>query len=446
MVVGSGGREHAALETFLRSDKVNRLYLAPGNDGMFNGYREIDQRLKQIDLRVETINDIQRLSSIAHELKIDFVFVGPEQPLSLGIVDVFENKGIAIIGPNKKATRLESSKAWAKDVMKSLGIPIPEYAHFSDPNKAANYIQRVSYPVVVKADGLAAGKGSIVTMTKKEAVAAVDLIMVKKKFGEAGRKVVIERRLYGNEFSFFAFTDGKTVLPMAWARDYKPVFDNDQGPNTGGMGGYSPHRKNEQVLTNKIMKKIALPLIHGCRKKFGFVYKGILYIGGTFLKENGEINPYVFEINVRMGDPEAQVIYPRLKTDLVTISRGIIEGKLDRLGKLEWNQNYHVCVCATSGKTRGRKGWYKGYPQRYAIGKEITGLEKVSPETLVFHSGTKWEPKHKRFVTAGGRVLSIVSFDPTLAGARDKVYKEMEKIKFNGIQYRKDIGTKTFND
>lgn len=440
MVIGSGGREHATVETFLKSKVVDKLYVIPGNDGIFNRSQQIDPRLKRMALKIESKEDIQKLVSVAHNLKVDFVFVGPEKPLSLGIVDVFENEGIAIVGPSKQAACLEASKAWAKDVMQSLGIPVPEYAHFTNLKQAVDYIHSVSYPVVVKADGLAAGKGSIVTETPKEALSAVELIMVRKKFGEAGERVVIEKRLDGNEFSFFAFTDGETVLPMAWARDYKPVFDNDQGLNTGGMGAYSPYRENERTLTDKVMKKVALPLIHGCREKYGFVYKGILYIGGTFLKENGEIKPYVFEINVRMGDPEAQVIYPRLKTDLVTISLGIIDGTLDQLGKLDWDPKYYLCICATSGKTQGKKGWYHGYPGRYAIGKEISDLEDLLPSTLVFHSGTQWDSKLKRFLTAGGRVLSVVCSDPTLKGARTKAYAEIEKINFKGIHYRKDIG------
>jgi len=440
MIIGSGGREHATVKAFLKNDKVDRLYVLPGNDGMFNGPQKIDPRLKKIGLRITTKEDIKELITIIRKLKIDFVFVGPEKPLSLGIVDIFEKEGIAIVGPSEKAAKLEGSKAWAKDVMRSLEIPIPNYVHFDDPNRALDYVKSVSFPVVVKADGLAAGKGSIVTDTKKQALEAVELIMIKKKFGEAGKRVVIEKRLDGDEFSFFAFTDGETVLPMAWARDYKPVFDNDQGLNTGGMGAYSPYRKNEQALTDRVMKKIALPLVRGCREKYGFVYKGILYIGGTFLKENGKINPYVFEINVRMGDPEAQVIYPRLKTDLVAISLGIIDGTLDQLGPLDWDANYYLCVCATSGRTRGKKGWYRGYPGRYAIGREITGLDDLSPETLVFHSGSQWDSKRKQFFTAGGRVLSVVSSDRTLEGARIKAYKEIEKINFEGLHYRKDIG------
>lgn len=439
LIVGSGGREHATCLAFLKSNLINKLYLAPGNDGIFYGHNYPKKKPLLINQKVECIKDVQILCSIIKKQKIDLVFVGPEKPLSLGIINAFEKKGIAAVGPSKKAARLESSKAWAKDVMNSLDIPIPEYAHFDNCQKAEKYILSRDYPVVVKADGLASGKGSIVTDSYQEALEAVDLIMKKKKFGQAGDRVVIEKRLKGEEFSFFAFTDGKTVLPMAWAMDYKPVFDDDQGLNTGGMGGYSPYREKEKDLTEKIMEKVAIPLIKGCRKHFGFVYKGILYIGGTFFTEKKQVNPYVFEINVRMGDPEAQVIYPRLKTDLVSASMAIVDQTLNKIS-LDWDDNYYVCICATSGRTRGKKGWYKGYPARYSIGKPISGLENVSKKVTVIHSGTKWDKKHKQFVTNGGRVLSIVASAQTLKKARKKAYKEIEKIHFDGIHYRRDIG------
>lgn len=439
LVVGSGGREHATVETFLKSNHVGRIFVVPGNDGIFEGRKKKDPRLKHINLKVKTQKNVQKLCTIAQELAIDMVFVGPEKPLSLGIVDVFEKEGIAIVGPTKKAARLESSKAFAKDVMRELNIPIPEYAHFDNPQEAKRYIKSRKYKVVVKADGLAAGKGSIVTDSQKQAVEAVDLIMKKKKFGSAGNRVVIEKRLDGDEFSFFAFTDGNHVKHMAWARDYKPAYDNDKGKNTGGMGGFSPYRENEKGLTQKVMERIANPLLYGCREKYGFTYKGILYIGGTFLKEKGEVNPYVFEINVRHGDPEAQVIYPRLKTDLVDLSMGIVEGKLNKIS-LSWQDKYLLCVCATSGRHKGKNGWYKGYPERYSIGKEISGLENISADTLVFHSGTRWDKKREKFITAGGRVLSVVASGDTLDHARKKAYKEIEKIHFKGIHYRRDIG------
>ncbi len=443
LLIGSGGREHATVEAFLKSPNIKKLYLAPGNDAIFKGSKKVDPRLKKINHRINNQSDIKKLISEAKKLKIDFVFVGPENPLSLGVTDLFEKNNIPVIGPSKKASILESSKSWTKDLMKSLNIPIPEYNHFDNPEKAQKYVQSMPYPVVVKADGLAAGKGSIVTNNTQEAFEAIKLIMIDKKFGNAGNRVVIEKRLIGDEFSFFAFTDGKTILPLSWARDYKQVFDNNQGPNTGGMGSYSPYRENETQLTKKIMEKIALPLIKGCQKKHNFIYKGILYIGGVFVKENKQINPYVFEVNIRMGDPEAQVIYPRLKTDLVKICTYLIKGKLNQIKKLNWDKNYYLCVCATSGRVKRKgKGRYPGYPNRYSIGKKISGLNKISPEVLVFHSGTKWDNQNKTMITNGGRVLSIVASASSLKQARKKAYQEIKKITFEGIHYRNDIGKK----
>lgn len=440
LLIGSGGREYSTAQAFLQGDNVEELYVAPGNDGMFYG-RDHDPRLHRVNLRIRDEDDISKVVKVARELDVDLIFVGPEKPLSLGIVDVFEEEGVAIVGPSRKASRLEGSKAWAKDVMSGLGISVPQYAHFDDPDKAKDYIDAQTKPVVVKADGWAAGKGSIVTETKKAAFDAVDLIMVKRRFGDAGDRVVVEEYVDGDEFSFFAASDGETVLPMVWARDYKRVRDNDQGSNTGGMGAYSPYREEEQDLTKLVMDTIALPLIHGCRDKHNLIYKGILYVGGTFVREGGQIKLYVFEINVRMGDPEAQVIYPRLKTDIVDISMGIIEGNLGQLGKLNWDPNYHVCVCATSGRTRRKgKGWCPGYPGRYHKRKVISGLKDVSDEILVVHSGTVWDPERNVFLTDGGRVLSLVASDRTLGGAKDKVYREMNKVNFEGLHYRTDIG------
>lgn len=441
MIIGTGGREHAAVDCFLRSKRLKKLYVVSGNDGIFYGNKKNDSRLKRMSVSLNEESDLINLAKKAKKLKIDLVFVGPEKPLSLGIVDIFEKEGLSIIGPNKEASLLEGSKSKAKDIMNFLHIPIPEYQHFDDPQKAKNYISTRKYSVVVKADGLAAGKGSLVTNTIEEAQKAVDIIMIQKQFGEAGNKVVIEKKLDGEEFSFFAFCDGQTIKPMVWAKDYKPAFTGNKGPNTGGMGGYSPFKKNDNDLTKKIMKRIAIPLIEGCQKHYGFKYKGILYIGGTFVQEGQEINPYVFEINIRMGDPEAQVIYPRLKTDIVDICMAIIKEKLHTLDKLKWDLNYYVGICAVSGPSRGKKGNYKGYPGRYAIGKEISGLKKVK-NVLVFHSGTKWDKNNNCFVTDGGRVLTLVAKGKTLNQARKIAYREIKKIHFDGIYYRKDIAIK----
>jgi len=433
LLIGSGGREHVTAWKFLQSPHVGKLYVAPGNDGIaaVNGR---DPRLERVPVR-----ELEDLLRLAQEKEVDLTFVGPEQPLSSGIVDLFQAHGLAIFGPTQAAARLESSKAYAKDLMAALGIPIPEYRHFDDPDAARAYIRSRDYPVVVKADGLAAGKGSIVCNDTAEALAAVDTLMVERRFGAAGDRVVIERRLYGTEASFFCFTDGQVIKPMAWARDYKPVFDGDRGPNTGGMGCYSPNHEIDPGMVDKIMQRIALPLIEGLARREGVVYRGILYIGLMLVEEQGELNPYVLEINVRMGDPEAQVIYPRLETDFVEICQAGIRGELDGVD-FSWSDDHYVCVCATSGRYKGRKGWYPGYPGRYGIGRPIRGLDQVSDAVLVFHAGTRWDPESGCFRVHGGRVLSIVAGDITLAAARERVYREMAKIHFDGIHYRRDIG------
>jgi len=461
MLIGGGnfgGREEVTLAAFLRSDNVEKVYLVPGNDALFYPYQR-DCRIERVYDNEEKLVklDKQDAQQTMHDLAAfaeqvgALVFVGPENPLSQGIVDIFEERGIPIVGPSKKAARLEGSKAWAKDVMASLDIPIPRYAYFDDPDKAKDYIEshKRDFQVVVKADGLAEGKGSIVTGTVEKGNEAVFNLMEdpKRKYKEAGRTVVIEERLYGEEFSFFLLTDGETILPLGWGRDYKSVRDFDHGKNTGGMGAFSPYGGHEEELTDLVMRRIVKPLIHGCRERYGIVYKGIMYIGGTFVRKDETINPYVFEINVRMGDPEAQVIYPRLKTDLALLSRAVVEGRLAEMGPLAWDPRYYLCVGLTSGPLRLKvpgKGWrsYPGYPDSYASGRVIQGLETLSPNMLVFHNGTTWDHERECFVTSGGRVLSIVGIGETLEEAREKTYREVQKVTFDGCHYRCDIGRK----
>ncbi len=432
LVVGSGGREHVTAWKFLQSPRVAKLYVAPGNAGI-TALAWQDPRVERVDARE---ND--ELLALAKEKQVGLTFVGPESPLSGGIVDQFQAGGLTIFGPTQAAARLEYSKAYAKDLMARLGIPIPEHRNFDDPAEARAYIRSRDYPVVVKADGLAAGKGSLVCDDVADAFDAVDVLMVDRKFGAAGDRVVVEKRLYGTEASFFCFTDGKVIKPMAWARDYKPVFDGDRGPNTGGMGGYSPNQEIDPCMVDRIMHRIARPLIDGLAREEGVIYKGILYIGLMLVEEGGETNPYVLEINIRMGDPEAQVIYPRLKTDFVDICEAVVHGDLDQID-LIWSDDSYVCVCATSGRYRGSKGWYQGYPDRYGIGKPIHGLADMDDGVLVFHAGTRWDPGVGQFRVHGGRVLSVVAGEPTLAAARDRVYQELQKIRFDGIHYRTDI-------
>ncbi len=426
LVIGSGGRDHTIAWKFAQSPRVDKVYVAHGNAG-------ISQTAECIDART-----IEEMVAFAESEKIDLTYVGPESPLSAGIVDLFEEKGLAIVGPSKAASRLEYSKCYAKLIMRDLGIPVADFEIFDDSDKARDYVRSVGYPVVVKADGLAAGKGSLVCDDVAQAEDAIHLLMEKRIFGDSGDKVEIERRLYGRELSFFCFTDGNSVLPMVAAQDYKRARDNDEGKNTGGMGSYSPHPWLTEEMTQIIMDRVIRPLIKGFREKTGIVYKGVLYAGLMLVEEQNSITPYVLEINIRQGDPEAQVILPRLETDLVDISEAIVQGRLHEITP-KWSPDYRLCLIAVSGRTKGKKGWYKGYPERYKIGVPIHGLDEIDPECQVFHSGTGFGDEGQ-LITTGGRVLCIVSRGKTLQKAREKAYSEMEKMYFEGIYYRSDIG------
>jgi phosphoribosylamine--glycine ligase len=426
LVIGSGGRDHTIAWKFSQSPRVKKLYVAHGNAG-------ISQTAECVDART-----VEEMVAFAARESIDLTYVGPESPLSAGIVDLFEEKGLAIVGPNRAASRLESSKCYAKEIMRDLGIPVAEFDIFDDPDRARDYVRSVGYPVVVKADGLAAGKGSLVCDDVPQAEDAIHLLMEKRIFGDSGNKVEIERRLYGRELSFFCFTDGNSVLPMVAAQDYKRARDKDDGKNTGGMGAYSPHPWLTEEMTRTIMDRVIQPLITGFREKTGIVYKGVLYAGLMLMEEEGGITPYVLEINIRQGDPEAQVILPRLENDLVDVSEAIVQGRLHEI-EARWNPDYRLCLIAVSGRTKGKKGWYKGYPERYKIGLPIQGLERIDPECMVFHSGTGFGDEGQ-LITTGGRVLCIVSPGKTLKEARGKAYTEMEKVRFEGIYYRSDIG------
>ena len=426
LVVGSGGRDHAIAWSFARSDRVDQVYVAHGNAG--------------IGLTATCVNarTIEEIAAFAAAEKIDLTFVGPEKPLSAGIVDLFERRGLAIVGPNLAASRLESSKCDTKLLLRELGVPVPEFEVFSDPDRARDYVRSVGYPVVVKADGLAAGKGSLVCDEVKDAATAIQEIMEARVFGDAGRRADIEKRLYGRELSFFCFTDGHSIVPMVAAQDYKRELDQDQGKNTGGMGSYSPHPWLTDQLVEIIMRRVAQPVINGLRERHGIVYRGILYLGLMLVDEADGMVPYVLEINIRLGDPEAQVILPRLKTDLVDICEAILSGRLEDF-HLDWEPDYRLCLIAVSGRTKSKKGWYKGYPARYKIKVPIVGLDDVDPECLVFHSGTDWDPDGA-LITTGGRVFGIVARGATLQAAREQAYTEMAKVSFEGVRTRGDIG------
>ena len=428
LVVDSGGRGHAIAWQFKNDPHVNEVICAPGNAGIAR------------EIRCENARKNDEILELARREKVDLVFIGPERQLSEGIVDLFLKEKIPAIGPTKSASILEGSKAYTKLLCREVGIPVADFEVFKDQERAKDYITHVNYPVVVKADGLAQGKGSIVCTNNEEAFQAINRLMVENVFGEAGQKVVIEKRLYGIETSYFVFTDGKSIVPMPVAQDYKRAYDNDEGLNTGGMGAYSPHRLESEKLTRLVCEKVALPLIKGFTEKEGFPYKGILYLGLMLVEET----PYLLEANVRLGDPEAEVILPRLKTPLSDISFQIFNGVLSEK-KVEWSPDYFCDIVAAQGRTRQMKngkskGWYPGYPSRYGKGYPISGIDKVhSPDCKIFFAGVS-KSEEKGLVTDGGRVLHVVGRGKTLHEAKEIAYREIENIRFEGIRYRKDIG------
>jgi len=416
LVVGSGGREHALVWKVSQSPKVKKIYSAPGNAGIA-GYAEC------VPIEAE---DITGLISFARTKAIDVTIVGPEGPLSKGIVDEFTKAGLRIFGPSGKAAEIEASKKFSKDLMKKYHIPSAEYSVFTDRASAEAYVREKGAPIVVKADGLAAGKGVIVAETVEEAIHALDLIMTQKAFGSAGDCVVVEELLTGEEASFMAFTDGKTVVPMASSQDHKRVFDGDKGPNTGGMGAYSPAPVVTKRLERQVIENIMIPTISAMEKE-GRLFKGVLYAG--LMIRNNEAK--VLEFNARFGDPETQPIMMRLETDLLEIIQAIIDGNLSKVN-VRWRKESAVCVVIASG----------GYPGNYERGKEITGLENAShhDNVVVFHAGTAL--KNGKAVTNGGRVLGVTGMGPVIAAAIDSAYAGVREISFEGAHYRRDIGAR----
>jgi len=417
LVVGSGGREHALAWKLSQSPRVSQVFCAPGNAG-------ISQHATCVPIKA---TDIDGLISFAKEKDIDLTIVGPEAPLAEGIVDRFRFEGCAIFGPTKAAADIEASKVFTKELLTKAGIPTGDFRVFTDPDEAMDYIRNVTgLPVAIKAEGLAAGKGVILAHTEKEAQEAVDLILRQKAFGDAGSRLVVEEFLTGEEASFMATTDGKTVLPLATSQDHKAVFDGDQGPNTGGMGAYSPAPVVTDDMFYQIMDTIMRPTVSAMEKE-GRPYQGVLY-GGLMIKD-GE--PKVLEFNCRFGDPEAQPILMRLKTDLMDVLEAAMEGRLDEL-ELEWDPRAAVCVVLASG----------GYPGKYEKGKVIHGLEDVEKmeDVMVFHAGTAKEGNS--FLTAGGRVLGVTALGETIEKAIDRAYEAVEKISWESMHYRRDIGQK----
>lgn len=416
LVIGSGGREHALVWKIKQSPLVKRIYCIPGNAG-------IEPLAECIEMDV---SDIPSLIKFAKEKKIVLTVVGPEVPLVEGIVDAFENEGLKIFGPSQQAAQLEGSKVFAKEFMHQCNIPTAIFRTFDNIEKARHFITQAEYPLVLKADGLASGKGVMICETQDQAEKALDQIMKEKIFKEAGAKIVIEEFLKGDEVSILAVCDGTNYIILDSAQDHKRIFDDDLGPNTGGMGAYSPAPIVDDELLKTIEARIIEPTIRGMKRE-GIPFKGVLY-AGLMVTKNG---PYVLEYNVRFGDPETQAILVRLKSDLVDLMLASIEGRI-RDVRLEWDKRSSVCVVMSSG----------GYPGKYESGFEIKGLETIQEEldTIVFHAGTK--KVNEKIVTAGGRVLGVTSLGKGLEKAIKRAYENVEKIKFDRAFFRRDIGSK----
>ncbi|HDR4874100.1 TPA: phosphoribosylamine--glycine ligase [Bacillus cereus] len=409
LVIGRGGREHALAWKFAQSEKVEKVYVAPGNEGMRDVATPVD-----IDE-----NDFDALVLFAKENKVELTFVGPEIPLMNGIVDRFNEEGLRVFGPNKAAAVIEGSKAFTKELMKKYDIPTAAYETFTDYEEAVQYIQKVGAPIVIKADGLAAGKGVTVAMTLEEALQAVKEMLQDVKFGAASKKVVIEEFLDGQEFSLMAFVNGTTVHPMVIAQDHKRAFDGDKGPNTGGMGAYSPVPQIPESAVQEAIKTVLHPTAKAMIAE-NRSFTGILY-AGLILTNDG---PKVIEFNARFGDPETEVVLPCLENDLVDVCNAVLdESELT----LQWSEEAVIGVVLAS----------KGYPEAYKKGDIIKGLDALQ-DAIVFHSGTAM--KHGDFVTNGGRVLFVACKANSLQEAKDKVYKEIGKIESDGLFYRSDIG------
>ena len=414
LVIGGGGREHALVWKLGQSAHVTKMYCAPGNAG-------IAQHAESVDLAAD---DLGGLAAFAETERIDLTVVGPEFPLSLGIVDLFEARGLRVFGPNRAAARLEASKAFTKALLHEHGVPTADFGVFDDADEADRYLDRIDMPVVVKADGLAAGKGVLICTSRGEARDAAAAIMRDRRFGEAGARIVIEEFLEGEEASFLAFTDGRHILPLASTQDHKPVFDGDRGPNTGGMGAYSPAPVVTPDLAERIVDDVLTPVVRGLNAR-NVIYKGVLYAG--LMTHAGRAK--VLEFNVRFGDPECQPLMLRLRSDLFEVMNAVIDGRLDRI-RLDWDARPAVCVVLASG----------GYPGRYERHLPIAGLDELAdwPDGVVFHAGT--QRRGDQVVTNGGRVLGVTARGADIGGAISAAYAAAARISWPGVHYRKDIG------
>ncbi len=448
LVFGSGGRDHCLADKYGDSQHVEKVYFAPGNPGVLHtpkGQRGLIERVP--------LQDFTQVVDFCGENQVDLVDVGSENPLEKGLVDLLNARGIRTVGPCSEFVKLESDRAFTDDLLRRIGVPKPEYRVFDDPAEARRYVRHIGYQVVVKANGLAAGKGAIVCEDAPEAEAAVDRLMKERIFGDSGARVVIEERKYGTEISFFVYLDGRQALPLRmFAHDYKPAFDPEDADlirqfggnlNTGGTGCYCPHRLVSPWLVNRIIKEIVNPTVNAIYNDLGWPYKGVLYFGLN-------LDPYdrldVFEINVRHGDPEWEVIARKLSTDLFEIGMAVWEGTLDRVQQ-SWNQQHYVDVIAMEGRSKASRGWNKGYPGRYGKGHRILGLDSLERGIALFFAGVDEDPA-KGLVTFGGRVLHVVAGEATLEEAREKAYRNIQRLTFedhnndgaNCLRYRKTIG------
>ena len=415
LLIGSGGREHALAWKMARSPRVQKVFVTPGNGGTANQKNEGIENLP--------ISDLQELADFAKREQIAFTVVGPEAPLAAGIVDVFRNHGLRIFGPTQLAAQLESSKDFSKAFMKRHGIPTADYQTFSNASEAHNYIDQKGAPIVIKADGLAAGKGVVVAMSLPEAHMAVDMMLSDNKLGNAGARVVIEEFLIGEEASFIVLVDGKNVVPLATSQDHKRLHDGDQGPNTGGMGAYSPAPVVTPEIHARAMREVIMPTVLGM-KADGIPYTGFLY-AGLMISPDGRIK--TLEFNCRMGDPETQPIMARLESDLVNTLDKAIDGKLDEV-ELKWDRRIALGVVLAAHQ----------YPDTPRSGDRISGIPAPTNDQIVFHAGTKLHDGN--LLTSGGRVLCVVGLADTVKAAQQKAYSAVEQIHFDGMQYRKDIG------
>ncbi|HEX3149933.1 MAG TPA: phosphoribosylamine--glycine ligase [Gemmataceae bacterium] len=420
LVIGKGGREHAMVWKLAQSPRVERVYCAPGNAGT-----AIDGVNVPID-----VNEFDKLIRFAKKEKIGFTVVGPEEPLVNGIVDAFQKEGLRVFGPSRAAARIEGSKVFSKQLMRHADVPTAEFKIFDHSEPAKYWVDTREYPVVVKADGLAAGKGVIVCSTSEDAKKAIDRVMIQEEFGsKAGRQAVVEKRLEGEELSVLALVGGRAILPLPSTQDHKAAFDGDKGPNTGGMGAYSPAPKATPELMAKIESEVFVPVVHAM-KRGRYPFNGLLY-GGIILTNQG---PKVLEFNARFGDPETQPVLMRLKSDLLDLLEAVVDERLSEMpdDQVVWDTRPSVCVVMASG----------GYPGKYETGKPIAGLDEVSrmPDVKVFHAGTRVDSN--RIVTDGGRVLGVTALGDTLADAKKRAYEAVAKISFRGAHFRTDIADK----